>query len=68
MLAPDVQASSRDEVAGSLSPVLEGGIDVAEPIVLETALIDEKIRESYISVVDPDRNRVVTVIEDTEPG
>ena len=43
----------------------DGGIDLAEPLVLET-LIDEKIREAYIEVVDAERNKVVTVIEISE--
>ncbi len=66
VLVPDVQVSSRDVDARSLTTAAEGGIDVAEPLVLET-LIDEKIREAYINVVDAQRNKVVTVIEILSP-
>ena len=41
VLVPDVQVSSRDVDARSPTTTAEGGIDVAEPLVLET-LIEER--------------------------
>ena len=66
VLVPDIQVSSRNEGGGPPTSAAEGGIDVAEPLVLET-LVDKKIREAYIEVVDPERNKVVTVIEILSP-
>lgn len=66
VLVPGIQVSSRDDGAGLLDTSAHGGMDVAEPLVLET-LVDEKIREAYIEVVDPERNKVVTVIEILSP-
>ncbi|HEX3446915.1 MAG TPA: DUF4058 family protein [Isosphaeraceae bacterium] len=65
-LVPDVQVSSRDVGARPLTMAADGGTEVAEPLVLET-LVDEKIREAYIKVVDAQRNKVVTVIEILSP-
>jgi hypothetical protein len=45
----------------------EGGVAVAEPLVVQIA--DEPVRQGFIEIVDPtDGNRVVTVIEFLSPA
>jgi hypothetical protein len=66
VLVPDVQVSYRDEVSRPSVPAIEGGLDRAEPMVLET-LVDEEIRQAYVKVVDAKHNKVVTVIEILSP-
>jgi hypothetical protein len=66
VFVPDVQITPRTTSHRIMTTSAEITVDVAEPLVLET-LIDEKIRQSYIKVVDSNRNKVVTVIEFLSP-
>ena len=66
VLVPDVQVSSRDVGRSHSDAGGDGGTDVAEPLVLET-LVDEKIREAYIKVVDAAAQQGCDGHRDPEP-
>ncbi len=66
-LIPDVAVSSQTPGSRVATPASGGGgVDVAEPLVLQT-LIDEKIRQNYVEIIDADNRKVVTVIEVLSP-
>jgi hypothetical protein len=64
---PDIYVSL--EAAGSrpaITTATGSGIEVAEPLVVET-IIDEEIREPFLEIIDAESRQVVTVIEVLSP-
>src|SRR5262245_32309231 len=63
ILIPDVQVSSPSRGRRLPMPAAPGGgVEIAEPMVLET-LIREEIRQPYVEIIHVENRKVITVIE-----
>lgn len=67
ILIPDVQVSSRSTGhRPSMPAVPGGGVEIAEPLVIET-LINEEVRQPYVEIIHVEDRKVITVIEVLSP-
>ena len=65
-MIPDIQVFSPSQGRQPRIPSGGGGVEVAEPLVVQT-LLDEEVRQPYLEVIDLQNQKVVTVIEVLSP-